>query len=398
MKKVKFILTIIFLSIVYVYVSYITLIPKNIVLINGEEYSIKKLPGIEIIETTKTSNNNSDISNIEIRMLGKVLLKNITVTTLDNIDVVPVGKIIGLKLYTNGVLVVGMSEIEDKNNILNKPYENSDIKAGDTILKIDNNEIENIDSLKEVVNKSNGKNLNLTILRNGTVVTTSIVPIETDSAEYKLGLWVKDAATGVGTMTFYEPTNNYFAILGHGITDNDTDNLINIDYGDLVTSKIISLKKGAMGIPGEIKGTIVGQPTIGNIFKNSQFGVFGKLKNLTSLNIDISKKMQVALRDEIELGKASIICSLDNNTSKEYDIEIEKIYKDNNYNNKSMLIRVTDNELINQTGGIIRGLSGAPIVQNGKFIGAVTNVLISNPEIGYAIFGDLMIKELNRID
>ena len=317
---------------------------------------------------------------------------------MDNIDVVPVGKIIGLKLYTNGVLVVGMSEIEDKNNILNKPYENSDIKAGDTILKIDNNEIENIDSLKEVVNKSNGKNLNLTILRNGTVVTTSIVPIETDSAEYKLGLWVKDAATGVGTMTFYEPTNNYFAILGHGITDNDTDNLINIDYGDLVTSKIISLKKGAMGIPGEIKGTIVGQPTIGNIFKNSQFGVFGKLKNLTSLNIDISKKMQVALRDEIELGKASIICSLDNNTSKEYDIEIEKIYKDNNYNNKSMLIRVTDNELINQTGGIIRGLSGAPIVQNGKFIGAVTNVLISNPEIGYAIFGDLMIKELNRID
>ncbi len=398
MKKLNLILTIIFLFLIYIYTTYITLIPKNVILMEGEDFNLKNVFGVEITQTARTSNNNTNTTNMEVRLFGKILLKEINIITIQDIEVVPVGKIIGLKLYTNGVLIVGMSEIEDKNKVINKPYEESDIKAGDTILKIDDNEIESIDKLKEVVNNSKGENLRLTILRDGNVINTSIVPVETNKKEYKLGLWVKDAATGVGTMTFYEPNTNYFAILGHGITDVDTDNLININSGELVTTKIISLEKGEMGTPGEIKGTIINEPTIGNIFKNSQFGVFGKLNNLTSLNIDTSKKMKIALRDEIQVGKASIICSLDNTVSKEYDIEIEKIYPDNDYNNKSMLIRVVDEELINKTGGIIRGLSGAPIIQNGKFVGAVTNVLVSNPEIGYGIFGDLMIKELNKID
>lgn len=398
MKKLNLILTIIFLFLIYIYTTYITLIPKNVILMEGEDFNLKTVFGVEITQTARTSNNNTNTTNMEVRLFGKILLKEINIITIQDIEVVPVGKIIGLKLYTNGVLIVGMSEIEDKNKVINKPYEESDIKAGDTILKIDDNEIESIDKLKEVVNNSKGENLRLTILRDGNVINTSIVPVETNKKEYKLGLWVKDAATGVGTMTFYEPNTNYFAILGHGITDVDTDNLININSGELVTTKIISLEKGEMGTPGEIKGTIINEPTIGNIFKNSQFGVFGKLNNLTSLNIDTSKKMKIALRDEIQVGKASIICSLDNTVSKEYDIEIEKIYPDNDYNNKSMLIRVVDEELINKTGGIIRGLSGAPIIQNGKFVGAVTNVLVSNPEIGYGIFGDLMIKELNKID
>ena len=200
-------------------------------------------------------------------------------------------------------------------------------------------------------------------------------------------------------MTFYEPTTKAFGILGHGITDSDTENLIDIDSGELVTTKIISLKKGAENEPGEIKGTIINQQTIGEVSKNTQFGVFGILKNLTALNIDTSKAIDVASRDEIKEGKATILCSInDSNTSKEYEIEIEKVYKDNDYNNKSMLIKVIDEELIKETGGIIRGLSGAPIIQNGKFVGAVTNVLVSNPEMGYAIFADLMIKELNKID
>ena len=399
MKKIKFILIIFLLFILYIYVSYISLIPENIFLCNGESLKLKKLWGIETIETTETSNNNSNVTNLEISLLGKIALKNIVITNLEDIKVVPVGKVIGLKMYTNGVLVVGMSEIEDKNNVLNKPYEDTDIRAGDTILQINEKEVEDIDSLKNIVNESKGENLQLTLLRNGAVITTSIKAVETDEKEYKLGLWVKDAATGVGTMTFYEPESKSFGILGHGITDSDTDNLINIDSGELVTTKIISLKKGIENEPGEIKGTIINQQTIGEISKNTQFGVFGNLNNLTALNIDTSKAIDVASRDEIKEGEATILCAIDDsNVSKEYKIEIEKIYSDNNYNNKSMLIKITDDELISQTGGIIRGLSGAPIIQNGKFIGAVTNVLVSNPEIGYAIFGDLMIKELNVVD
>lgn len=399
MKKLKLLITIVFLLIIYVYVANISLIPDNIVLLKGEEFKIKKAFGVNTIETTKTSNNNYNISNIEVNLFGKIPVKNITITTIEDTKVVPVGKIIGLKLYTNGVLIVGMSEIEDMNKNLSKPYENSDIKEGDTILKINENKIENIDNLKEVVNNSNGNNLEITLLREGSIVTSNIKPIQTKSKEYKLGLWVKDAATGVGTMTFYEPNSKMFAVLGHGITDSDTDSLINIDSGELVTSRVISIKKGEVENPGEIKGTILNQQTIGEVVKNTQFGIYGNLNNLTSLNIDSSKALDVALRNEIKLGEAKVICALDNsNKSKEYSIEIEKIYFDNDSNNKSMLIRVTDEELLEKTGGIIRGLSGAPIIQDGKFIGAITNVLVSNPEIGYAIFGDLMIKEMTKID
>lgn len=398
MKKFKNVITIIFLFILYIYVANISLIPKEIVLLEGEELNLKKMFGIQTVETAKTSNNNYNVSNLEVNMFGSIPLKDVKVTVIDDIEVLPIGKIIGLKLYTNGVLVVGMSEIEDCNNNLIKPYQNTDIKEGDTILKINENEIQDIDVLKEVVNKSEGENLKLTILRDGSILTSNITPVKTDDKEYKLGLWVKDAATGVGTMTYYEPNSKSFAVLGHGITDSDTNNLINIESGELVTSKVISIKKGEIENPGEIKGTILNQQTIGRVSKNTQFGIYGTLDNLTSLNIDTSKKMKVALRDEIKIGEAKIICSLDNsNKTKEYSIEIEKIYYDNDYNNKSMLIRVTDPELIDKTGGIIRGLSGAPIIQNGKFIGAVTNVLVSNPEIGYAIFGDLMVKEMTNM-
>ena len=397
MKKLNFILIIFILLIIYIYVSFITLIPDNIILLKGENLQIRNLPGIRFIYTASTSNNNINTNNAEITLFENIYLKNISITTMEDMEVVPVGKIIGLKLYTNGVLIVGMSEIEDKNNILNKPYENSDIEEGDTILKINEKEVENIDILKNIVNESKGENLELTLLRNGNVITTSIKPIETNDNNYKLGLWVKDAATGVGTMTFYEPSSNSFAVLGHGITDSDTDSLINIDSGELVTSRIISVKKGEIDNPGEIKGTIVNQQTIGSVTKNTQFGVYGVLNNFSELNIDTSKKVKVALRDEIKEGDAKILCALDNsNITKEYDIKIEKIYKDNEYNNKSMLIRVTDKELLNKTGGIIRGLSGAPIIQNEKFVGAITNVLVSNPEIGYAIFADLMIKQIYR--
>ncbi len=399
MKNLKHVIIIIFLLILYIYIANITLIPGSIVLLQGEEFKIKKTFGVETIETAITSNSNYNISNVEVSLFGKLPVKNVAVTTIENAKVVPIGKIIGLKLYTNGVLIVGMSEIEDENSILSKPYENSDIKEGDTILKINEKEIEDIENLKDVVNSSNGKKLELTLLRDGSIVTSNITPIQTKNKEYKLGLWVKDAATGVGTMTFYEPESKVYAVLGHGITDADTDSLINIDSGELVTSRIISIKKGEVENPGEIKGTILNQQTIGEVIKNTQFGIYGKLNNLTSLNIDTSKVLDVALREEIEIGEAKVLCAIDNsNVAKEYSIEIEKIYTDNEFNNKSMLIKVTDEELLEKTGGIIRGLSGAPIIQNGKFIGAITNVLVSNPEIGYAIFGDLMIKEMSKID
>lgn len=394
MKKI---LTIIFLFIMYIYIVCISVIPENIILFEDEILKLKTLPGVEFLETASTSNEGLNFTHIDVKLFGTLNVKETNITKIEDAEVVPIGKVIGLKLYTNGVLVVGMGEIEDENNIVNRPYEKADIQEGDTILEVNEQEIENISSLKKIINSSNGENLKLKILREGSIITSNILPVKTGKEEYKLGLWVKDAATGVGTISFYEPKTNSFAVLGHGITDSDTGNLINIDYGELVTSKILSIKKGESGEPGEVRGTIINQQTIGEVSKNTDFGVYGNLENLTSLNIDVSKAIKVASRDEIKIGEAKILCATDSsNTVKEYSIEIEKIYLENNSNNKSMLIKIKDEELLAKTGGIIRGLSGAPIIQNGKFIGAVTNVLVSSPEIGYAIFGDLMLKEIRK--
>lgn len=419
MKKIKFILTFFLLLIIYSYIVFFTAIPENVFLLNNEILTLRMPIGISQVETTITNNYNSNnekenftekinkttvndginYTNIEIKLFGNISLKNIKVAKLEEIKVVPVGKVIGLKMYTDGVLVVGLSEVEDTNNYKIKPYENSDIKPGDTIVEINKKIIEDIDNLKQVINDSKGNEIEITILRNGKLLNTNIIPVQTEDSKYQLGLWVKDAATGVGTITFYEPESNFFGILGHGITDSDTNNLINIDSGELVTAKVISLKRGEENVPGEIKGTIVNSQIIGEITKNTQFGVFGKLNNLTTLNIDVSKSIEVASREEIREGEAKILCSVNSsNVSKEYKIEIEKIYIENDYNNKSMLIKITDEELLKETGGIIRGLSGAPIIQNGKFVGAITNVLVSNPQMGYGIFADMMIKQIKEID
>ncbi len=395
MKNFKITITFFILIVVYCYVANITLIPEHIILLENEPYKIKKLIGVDTIETITTSNDNENTVNMEVTLFGNKV-KNVTIDTLENVEVVPIGKIIGMKLYTNGVLIVGMSQIENADKQYVSPFVNCDIQEGDTIIKVNDKEIDNIGNLQEVVNDCNGENVLLTLIRNGSIVTSNITPVQTEDDEYKLGLWVKDAATGVGTMTYYEKNTGSFAALGHGIMDSDTEQLIDIESGEIVTSQVMSITKADINSPGEIRGTIMNQKTIGEVEKNTQFGIYGKLDNLTTLNIDTNKSMPVALRSEIKVGDATLLCSLDGKTTQEYKIKIEKIFTNNNYDNKSMLIRVVDDALIQNTGGIIRGLSGSPIVQNGKFVGAVTNVLVSNPEIGYAIFGDMMIKEMRK--
>ncbi len=397
MKKINIVITILFLFIIYMYVANISLIPKQITLLEGENLEIKTLYGLEVVETSSTISGNENTIKLSLNLLGQNV-KDVTLNVLEDIEVIPIGNIIGLKLYTNGVLIVGMSEIENINNVIEKPFENLDIKEGDTIIKVNNSEIQDIEALQKEINNSEGENINLTLLKeDGTISTSNIKPVQVGNKEYKLGLWVKDAATGVGTLTYYEPDTKQFAALGHGITDVDTDKLINIDSGSIVKSKVVSIQKGEEGKPGEIRGSIINQPVIGKVYKNTEFGIFGEITETSNLQIDYSKKFKVALRDEIEEGNASIYCSLDGKETKEYKIKIEKIFKENNENNKSMLIEVVDEELIQKTGGIIRGLSGAPIIQNNKFVGAVTNVLVNMPTKGYAIFADIMIKNMNSL-
>ena len=405
MKLFKKIIIITFLLIIYVYVCNISLLPSNYIIMQGENLHLYTLLGIKLIEKSsyQTLQTSSTIEQDKINRIGKVSfslslfnlipLKNIDVNVIPKTTVVPMGNAIGMKLYTAGVLVVGMSEIEGK-----KPYENSGIKEGDRIIQINQNQIDNTDDLMKAVNNSNGNNIFIKYVRNEKTITTSIKPVKNSSNEYKIGLWVRDAAAGVGTLTFYEPSSGMFATLGHGIMDIDTAELIKIANGELVTTNILSINKGTKGNPGEIRGTIEAGHTIGSISKNTKFGVFGLLSKTPYLNTSNANEMQVALREEIKIGKAQIICELENGKKENYDIEIQKIFINNNKDNKSMLIKVIDEKLLEKTGGIIQGMSGAPIIQNGKFVGAVTHVLVNDPSIGYGVFADIMLKQMKEVE
>lgn len=200
---------------------------------------------------------------------------------------------------------------------------------------------------------------------------------------------------GVGTATFYEPSTGMFASLGHGITDIDTGDLITISNGELVTTNIVSVQKGEKGKPGELKGSIESSKTIGDVSKNTSFGIFGKITNKSNLKIS-EQEMEVATREEIKTGKAQIICEIEDGKKEHYDIEIQKVYSSNNRDNKSMLIKVIDKKLLEKTGGIIQGMSGSPIIQNNKFVGAVTHVLVNDPTSGYGVFADIMLKQMKE--
>ena len=406
-KKIKIIFLLLALSIIYTYTLAIEAIPDSIIIFEGETIKVNNFLGFKINsekhdQTIETSSSGAKTINdvgktsVKVSLFDNINIKNMNVDVLPRTKVIPVGNIAGVKLYTSGVLVVGMSEIEGEDNKKYKPYENSGIKEGDTIVSIDNNEISTTQDLINIVNRSKGKDLSIKYIHENDTENCSIVPARITDNEYKLGLWVRDSAAGVGTVTFYDSQTKSFGALGHGITDIDTDELINIESGEFITTKILNITKGEVGNPGKIQGTIDNQKNIGSIYKNTKFGIYGKVDNVSALNIDSSKEMEVALREEIKEGKATILCSLDGDKPKEYEIEIEKIYTENNYDNKSMKIKVTDENLLNKTGGIIQGMSGSPIIQNGKFIGAVTHVLVNNPKEGYAVFGDIMLKQIRE--
>ena len=363
MKKLMIILTLIILLIILAYVTNITAIPNTITIFTDETLVVGNIFGTTIeaknnAQVLKTSSNNETnaigTTEVSLKLFNAINLKDITVNVIPETRVVALGNLVGLKLYTSGVLVVGMSEIQGTDNNKYKPYENTGIKEGDRIVAISDNFITCTNDLIEQVNLCNGESIKVEYVQDGKLKETELTPTKTVDNTYKLGLWVRDTAAGVGTLSFYEPSTGYFAALGHGIYDIDTEEIVEISNGEFVTTNIINVIKGEEGSAGKIQGTIENGVEIGTVYKNTEFGVFGKLNNISVLNINKEDTIEVALRSEIEEGPAKIICTLENNKKEEYDIEIQKIYSFNNNDNKSMLIKVTDEELIEKTGGIIQ--------------------------------------------
>ena len=406
MKKIiKILLMIIILVVVYVYALVIANLPDSLIVFEGENLKINTIYGLNInlkdktYETMLTSSNIGETSfeeegrQILTASLFNFNIKDIEVNVINKTTVIPVGEVVGIKMYTKGVLVVGMAEIEGE-----KPYSGTEIQEGAVIINVNSQEIENTYDLIECINQSKGQEVEITYINNGETKECNIKPVKAEDGDYKIGLWVRDSAAGIGTVTFYDPENQSFVALGHGITDIDTTELIKISSGELVTTKILSIVKGKSGTPGKIQGTIENQKNIGTIYRNTSLGIYGKVSQISNLLLDYSKSMEIAMRDEIKIGKAKILCNIENDEGmEEYEIEIVRKFTNNNYDNKSMLIKVTDQRLIEKTGGIVQGMSGSPIIQNGKFIGAVTHVIVNNPKEGYAVFGDMLIKQMKSV-
>lgn len=298
------------------------------------------------------------------------------------------GNAIGFSIAGNGVVIVGISEVDSPSGRI-MPSKMSNLRQGDILLKIEGIEIDSGEKIGEVINSEEfaGKSVSVELLREGKSILTSINPaLDNLTGKYKLGLWIRDNASGVGTLTFVEK-NGDFASLGHPVSDIDTGVIIPVKSGSIYKSTIIGVKKGQRGVPGEIKGMFVkGKNAIGSITSNNENGVYGKIDENYVQNYS-KREIQVANRSEIKLGKASIFTCIDSSNVEEFEVEIVRT---NNQNSKNLVIRVTDKRLLDITGGIVQGMSGSPIVQGNKLIGCITHVFVNDPTKGFGMFVDMM--------
>ncbi len=390
-------------------------IPGNIKLRVGEEHVIDlglPLSG-EIIKTEKkddesmqaaTSSISVDLSNsvtmkadtlssyqMNLKLFGWIPFKQVNIEVIKDMTLTPVGLPIGIYLKTDGVLVIGIGEFVslDGNEVSPSKYL---LKTGDYITAVDGVEVSAKKKFIEMIEESDGNPVVLSIRRGEEEFDVEVKPVQNQNAKYKLGIWVRDNAQGVGTMTFVDSEGN-FGALGHGINDVDTSIVMELDSGTLYHTDIIAIKKGIKGEPGEMTGMIeyTDKNILGIITENTAKGIFGTCNEKMLSRIE-TEPLPIGLKQEVELGPAQILCTVDG-MPRYYDIEIKELYLEHTNVNKGIVLQVTDPQLIAVTGGIVQGMSGAPIIQNGKLIGAVTHVLVNDSTSGYGIFIEEMLLE-----
>ena len=313
---------------------------------------------------------------------------SLSASELKKIKLYPGGIPFGVKFMTEGILVVGFCDINSGGKKSN-PSNIAGLKAGDRIISVNGKELLSAEELTRTVEQSGGKSLSIVYLRDGYRYTTSLTPEYSQNEQcYKTGIYVKDNGAGIGTVTYIDPKTLCFAGLGHGICEGSGGNLVPIQRGSVVDVTINGAIKGQKGIPGEVKGSFKAGKT-GTLLKNSPCGVYGVYASLPA-GLP-SEPLSLCLRNELKEGKAYIYCTLDSSGPQKYEIEISNINTSAN-EGKCFTVKVTDSALLSKTGGIVQGMSGSPIIQNGKLVGAVTHVLINDPTTGYGIFIENMLN------
>ena len=341
----------------------------------------------KVSKTTISSKKQDAVLNL----FGVFPIKTVGIIFQEREEVQLLGTPFGIKLYTDGVLIVDIVSIETSEGKAS-PAEIAGLKKGDYITKINDIKITSNKEIENIISNNNGEDLLISYCRNSIDYQTILTPsLSIDDGEFHVGIWVRDSSAGIGTLTFYNPEENIIAALGHGLCDSDTGKLISVNEGALVDAEILSIKKAKNNNIGELCGWFINN-YISTSLTNSHLGIYAyPFKDITT---DIL--IQTAFKQETERGQAQILSTINGTTPKFYDCEIIKI---NSYNNetKNFIIEITDEELLSKTGGIVQGMSGSPILQNGKLIGAVTHVLVDDPTKGYAIFAENMLETAKSV-
>lgn len=328
---------------------------------------------------------------MDVKLFGVLPFKQVDVEVIPDAMLVPVGVPIGIYVKTDGVLIIAQGDFEGLNGSRREPAAHL-LYEGDYILKADGEQIESKQQLIDKIAHTYGAQMVLTIRRGEEVFDVKVKPEQNVEGEYKLGIWVRDNAQGVGTMTYLDQDHT-FGALGHGINDIDTTALMDVKSGSLYRTQIVSIIKGEDGNPGELTGVIDYNPAnrIGTISVNSTGGIFGVLSDEMADSIQ-GQAVPIGLRQEVKTGPAQILCCVDKETVPQlYEVQIQEIHLDHDNVNRGLELVVTDPELLEKTGGIVQGMSGSPILQDGKLIGAVTHVLVNDPTRGYGIFIENML-------
>lgn len=399
--KVSSICLLVIVVITFTTIIYISeKIPNKFYVVEGEEFEISNINYLikdEIIDYSKTSMANNTIgqtTTIDLKLFGIVPVTQTKVSVISEQEITPGGTAFGIKLYTKGVLVVDVNEIPTSTGMI-CPAKTAGIKTGDIILSINDIQVYSNEQISKLIQNSNGEGLNIEYERNNIKSNTYLVPVisETDKT-YKSGIWVRDSSAGIGTVTYYNKATGVFGGLGHGICDSDTGEIMPLSAGEVCGVRISGYKKGISGVAGELQGTFTSNEATGNILINNECGVFGVLEE----NPNEYESVAVRLKQDIKLGEASIISTIENGETQEYSINIDKIDLNSSSQTKNITITVTDPELLAKTGGIVQGMSGSPIMQEGEIVGAVTHVFVNNPAKGYGIFIENMLDVAESVD
>lgn len=366
-----------------------TIVPDNISVVKVNNEEVRENITVSLSEPVTISSEEHGQAYMRINMFG-FPLKTVTVDVVPAAEVIPCGMTIGVKISTEGILVLGTGYVNGVNGEAHKPADGV-LRSGDLILGANGKELNGKNELISEIEKSEGE-ITLKIKRGDKTDDVKIIPVAGASdKKRKIGVWVRDQTQGIGTITYYNPDSGRFGALGHGIIDVDTKELLSIKSGEVYKSSITSVKKGKKGSPGELMGDIFKNNVIGNIKSNNPHGIFGFIYNMNSGNL-AKGKMKTALSGEVHEGPAEILSNIDGDKIEAYDVYIESVNKITGDESKGMVVKITDPDLLSKTGGIVQGMSGSPIIQDDKLIGAVTHVFVQDPTKGYGIFIENMLK------